>query len=595
MRLALAPINPIVGDIDGNVAKITRAIDAARDIGADLVAMPELVVTGYPPKDLLLRPSFVERCERAASQITAYVAGKAAAGVRGIHVALGCPRVRDGLLRNSAMVIAPDGSVNWHDKQLLPDYDVFDEPRYFAPGDTCTVIEVAGERVGIAICEDLWHGEDAHESGRYRAARDPMQDLRTAGVQGLIVISASPYVSGKTGRQRAIVEAHARRLGAWIAEVNQLGGNDELVFDGVAVFAPRAGPSVTNGFASDTPLIVDTRNGKPVNAGEAEGRAEKIDADPTDAYPIDADREVIDILTLGIRDYVEKTRHPGVVIGLSGGIDSALVATLAVRALGPERVLGLLMPGPYSSEHSVTDALELADRLAIKAAIAPITDVFAAGEAALSSALEGGSRGARAGSAHGLLSADMPQRREGDVTEQNLQSRARGLTLMGVSNATGHLVLATGNKSELATGYCTLYGDMIGALAPLSDLFKTRVYAVARAINARAHNLGFARPPIPEGTISKPPSAELAPNQTDQDTLPPYETLDALLTRMIEERMSPAQAAADAGLPAETALRVARMLRNAEYKRWQLPIGIKLSRAAFGFGRRYPVVSAWCE
>ena len=594
MRLALAPINPIVGDIDGNVLKITRAIDAACDSGADLLALPELVVTGYPPKDLLLRPSFLERCERAASEVAAHVAKRAVAGARGIRVIVGCPRVRAGLLRNSAMVVAPDGSVTWHDKRLLPDYDVFDEPRYFAPGGTCTVIDVAGERVGIAICEDLWHGEDAHESGRYHGVRDPMHDLRGAGIVGLVVISASPYVSGKTGRQRAIVETHARDLGAWIAEVNQLGGNDELVFDGVAVFAPRNGPSVTNGFATATPLIVDTRRGEAVTAIEGAARAESINADP-----IEPDREVIDILTLGVRDYVEKTGHPGVVIGLSGGIDSALVATLAVRALGPDRVLGLLMPGPYSSEHSVSDALDLADRLAIRAAIVPITDVFAAGEAALSGALASapasGPLGARAGSAHGLLSANMPPRREGDLTEQNLQSRARGLTLMGVSNATGYLVLATGNKSELATGYCTLYGDMIGALAPLSDLYKTRVYAVARAINARAHDLGFARPPIPEGTIAKPPSAELAPNQTDQDTLPPYEALDALLVRMIEGRMSPAQAATDTGLPVETAMRVARMVRSAEYKRWQLPIGIKLTRAAFGFGRRYPVVSAWCD
>lgn len=560
MRLALAPLNPTVGDLDSNRDLCAAAIDDAQCAGADLLLLPELVITGYPPRDLLWDEGFVEAArERAASL---------ARLTRGITVVVGAPR-RDagsGAIYNSLFALRDGAEVAHYDKRLLPTYDVFDEDRYFTPGESATVIEVAGRRVGLAICEDLWRGDDAGVAPRYRDRADPVADAVCAGAEIIVVPSASPFVLGKSARQREILRGHAARRGVVVAAVNQFGANDELIFDGhAAVFAPEPGGARL--VAASAPfahglLITDIEKNRA-----------KIPDPLDDAEPGEL---LWKALTLGVRDYVRKTGFERVVVGLSGGIDSAVTACLAVGAIGATRVLGVGMPGRFSSEGSVADARELAQNLGARFELVPIDSMHRAGESTLEPVWR-------------ALGADPAP----GVAEENIQSRLRGVILMAISNKTGALVLTTGNKSELAVGYCTLYGDMNGGLAVLSDVPKTLVFSLASWINANHRACGFAAPPIPASTITKPPSAELRPDQTDQDTLPPYDVLDAIVERAVERRQSPARIARETGFDPEVVARVARMIDMSEYKRRQSAPGLKISSVAFGSGRRRPIAQGW--
>ncbi len=580
MLLALAQINPTIGDIAGNAAIIARQSEQARDAGADLIVFPELALCGYPPKDLLLEAGFIDRCERAANEL-----GREHS--RGITLVIGLPmhaRRQPGIT-NSLLAFRDGALLDRHDKRLLPTYDVFDENRYFVPGNEAVVIAVPDgkngiTRVGLSICEDLWKGEDVGFSARYTDAPDPVAGLAAAGAQLIINASAAPFVLHKHERHRALLARHAKQRGVHVAAVNQVGGNDELVFDGRAVVLDDRGEVLraAPGFCEHL-LLAEVPGGRDGDA---------IDPDDDSS----GESSLFQALVLGVRDYLRKCGNiPGGIIGLSGGIDSALTAAIAVAALGRERVLGVSMPGPFSSEGSITDAKILAANLGITCIDAPIDGAFAAFRGGLDKVF------------HGLglpiLGERMP-----DLTQENLQSRLRGTLLMALSNRTGRLVLTTGNKSELAVGYCTLYGDMNGGLAVISDLTKGAVYSLSRWINTHHDTLhtlpvGFAdgrswdRPPIPESTITKPPSAELAPGQKDQDSLPPYDVLDEIVRRYVELRESPEAIRTSVGADAPTVARIIRLINAAEFKRAQAATGIKVTGVAFGSGRRIPIAHGW--
>lgn len=557
MRLALAQINPTVGDLRGNASIIGRRIEEARAAGADLVVFPELAACAYPPRDLLTQEGFVERVEREIEAI--------GARTRGITAIVGLVRRReDGRIGNSLRVFRDGRRVADYDKRLLPTYDVFDERRYFEPGDRPVVVDVAGVRVGLAVCEDAWGAADVGMAGRYGNV-DPIADLAAAGAQLIALPSASPFVVGKGKRQRALLAAHAKRHGVHVAVVNQVGGNDELVFDGHGAVVDPAGEVVAAAPVFREHLLV-------CDPESARGGARDALVETGD------ERMVLEALALGVRDYVRKTGHERALIGLSGGIDSSLTAAVAAIALGGRRVTGVLMPGPYSSAHSVTDARAVADALGIETVTVPIAGPMEGFVAALGPAFE---------------AMNLPRIGGGNVTEQNLQARSRGMILMAISNATGALVLATGNKSEFATGYCTLYGDMNGALAVLSDLVKRRVYAVARLVNELHGEFGFSRAPIPERVLRKAPSAELAPDQTDQDTLPPYEVLDEIVERYVERGESAERIAAETGFDGDVVRKSVRMIDVAEFKRRQMATGIKVTARAFGVGWRQPIARGW--
>ena len=558
MKIALAQINPTIGDLPGNAALIVDAIERARSAGAALVVLPELCVCGYPPKDLLGRRGFIEACAREVRRI-----GESATG--GITAVIGTPLpIEGGGVSNSLVVYRDNAFVDYYDKRLLPNYDVFDEERYFVAGSRSVVVEVSGVRVGLAICEDLWHGEDAGFASRYTDRPDPVAATVEAGAQMIVAASASPFVLGKHLRHVDILRAHAMRHGVPVCSVNQVGGNDDLVFDGRACVVGADGNVKAQGaaFAEET-LILEM--------GGESGRA---------IEQLEPEASIIEALTLGVRDYLRKTGFRDVIIGLSGGIDSALTAAIATRALGAEHVLGVAMPGPHSSGHSVEDAEQLADRLGLRLVHAPIGDSYAAMRSSIDLVFE--SLGQTA------LGAELP-----DLADQNLQSRARGVVLMTLSNRTGALVLTTGNKSELAVGYCTLYGDMNGGLAVLSDVPKTMVFRVARWMNEHAGALGFEREPIPERTITKAPSAELAPDQLDTDSLPAYEVLDEIIELFVEGRLGGAEIVERTGLDEALVRRIVRLIDINEYKRRQLAIGLKVTSVAFGFGRRMPIARRW--
>ena len=564
MRIALAQINPTIGALDDTRGMVATWIERARDAGADLVVFPELVISGYPPKDLLLQEGFVEACVRTAEQI-----GREHS--RGLTILLGCPRRTGDGLCNSLVAYRDGAELAWYDKRLLPTYDVFDEDRYFEPGHEAVVIEVAGRRVGLSLCEDLWRGEDVGFSARYLREADPVADMIAAGAELIVNPSASPFVLGKGQRHRDILRRHAVARGVPIAAVNQVGGNDELVFDGHSRVFDGSGRLVAAGPGFEEALVVCDL---PFDAPEAQ----PTEADPRIEAP--AEELMFKALRLGIADYCRKTGFGKVLLGVSGGIDSAVVAALAAAALGPEAVLGIAMPGPYSSEHSLEDARALAEALGIQMVTIPIKPPMDGAEAAIDPAF--------AELGQPALGSITP-----DVTEENLQSRLRGMIAMTVSNRTGALVLTTGNKSELAVGYCTLYGDMNGGLAVINDLTKLQVYAVARWMNEQFASCGFARPPIPQRTIDKPPSAELAPDQFDSDSLPPYEVLDEIVRRFIEQHQSRATIVRETGFDEATVRRVLRLIDISEYKRKQMATGLKISGVAFGFGRRMPIARGW--
>jgi len=570
MRLVLAQINPTVGDVSGNSELVIRGIKAAREADADLVVFPELCISGYPPKDLLSQEGFVSACAAAVKRI-------GEKHTEGLTAIIGCPLPADrddprAGLANSLVVYRDNAFVDYHDKRLLPTYDVFDEDRYFEPGDRTVVIDVAGAMVGLAICEDLWKGEDTGFSSRYRDRADPMAELARAGARIVVVPSASPFVLNKGKRHHELLERHAREHDLFVASVNQVGGNDDLVFDGHStVHAPGGGViAAGKGFATD--LIVCDLDRKL--------RSEDVVRIDDPRMVASAEELVYDALVLGVRDYLGKTGFTKAAIGLSGGIDSALTAVIAVAALGAENVTGLAMPGKYSSDHSVSDAVDLAERLGIRCPVAPIASAF------------DGFRGVLDGMFGGLdlsaLGAHMP-----DLTEENLQSRVRGTIMMALSNRSGALVLTTGNKSETAVGYCTLYGDMNGGLAVLSDVSKLLVYRLSRWVNEHARRCGFGEVPIPTSTLEKEPSAELAPDQKDSDSLPAYEVLDEIIERHVEGRQGASTVVSQTGFDAETVARVIRLIAINEYKRKQLAVGLKVTSVAFGQGRRMPIAQGW--
>jgi NAD+ synthase (glutamine-hydrolysing) len=548
MYIGLAQLNPTVGDLTGNCRLVREAAAAARATGAELVVTPELAVSGYPPKDLLLRAGFVDDCDRAVEQLARELDTDAAVLV-GHPTRRGVPQ---GRIANAASLLAGGRVVATLHKMLLPNYDVFDERRYFRPAPHVAPLEFAGRRLGVHICEDAWWTEpNTFYSDEPERFPDPVAQLAGAGVDVLINLSASPFEVTKPDRRTRIMARHAQAHRRSVVFVNQVGGNDDLVFDGHSFVLNAAGDPVVRlkGFASDL-SVIDLAALPPPVGFTPPGRPELI----------------LDALVLGLGDYMRKCGFTECVLGLAGGIDSALACYIAARAAGPEHVHGLLMPSRFSSDHSVADARELAANLGIDAQVIPLDDVHRAYEGLP------------------VLRDDLLSQPAG-IADQNLQARIRGAIVMTRSNRHGWIALATGNKSELAVGYCTLYGDMCGGFAVLADVLKRDVYAVARYVN----DVVERRPVIPPRTLDKAPSAELAPNQFDQDTLPPYPVLDAILEGLIEREESPRQLAER--FPSETVQWVVRALDRNEYKRRQMPPGIKLSQRAFGSGRRMPMAA----
>jgi NAD+ synthetase len=543
MKIALAQINPVVGDFDYNYARIKRAAEEAKAAACDLVIFSELVLTGYPPRDLLEKDDFVDASLACLNRMLD--------NIRGIGVICGCvdynPAEEGRRLRNTAVLFEEGRILHQVSKRLLPTYDVFDESRYFEPGSDCATLHYKGVRIGLTVCEDVWNDKDFFKRRIYHL--DPVDTMAREGAQLIVNISASPYHKGKIEFRRRMHGAIAQKYGIPLVYVNQVGGNDSVLFDGISAVFDGNGRPVARAadfeedmvFFDTTTLVGDLR---PIAASETES--------------------VLKALVMGTRDYVTKCGFTTVVVGLSGGIDSALTAAVAARALGPQNVTTVFMPSRYTSRENYHDTRQLAENLATAYEIIPIDDIFREFLARLSPTFD----------------ESRP-----DVTEQNIQARIRGTILMAISNARGSLVLSTGNKSELAVGYCTLYGDMSGGLAVISDVPKTLVYGLARQINRD-------REVIPARVIEKPPSAELKPDQRDQDDLPPYEVLDPVLTAYVEESRSVSEIAAmgyDEKLVREI---VAKVDRN-EYKRQQAAPGLKVTSKAFGYGRRYPIAQRY--
>ncbi len=543
MRIALFQINPTVNDIAGNCELVRQCLRNAERQNIDLAVFPEQTILGYPAGDLLLRPDVIRANVAALTTLAQQTKGPAA--IVGFAQPNDSPTGRPAY--NAAALLA-DGRVHHViRKRLLPTYDVFDESRYFEPADAQPIVEFRGTRLGITICEDMWSREELLARPLYDV--DPLADLAAAGAELLINISASPYFLGKQDIRRALLTDHAGRHRRPLLFVNQVGANDELIFDGASAVVGADGRVLLQGRAFEEDcLIFDTA------------------APPRDP-PIELPRRpqiLHDALVLGLRDYVRKCNFRSVVLGLSGGIDSAVVAALAVAALGPDRVHGVAMPSRFSSDHSLADARALAANLGIRFSTIPIDPIHRAFETQLAPEFAG---------------------RAPDVTEENIQARVRGALLMSLSNKFGSLLLTTGNKSELAVGYCTLYGDMCGGLAVISDVPKTLVYDVARYINTRS-----ARELIPQNTIDKAPSAELRPNQTDQDTLPPYPILDEIIERY-EVRSQSADEIIAAGFDPTVVRDTLRRIHLNEYKRRQAAPGLKVTPRAFGLGRRMPIAA----
>jgi len=549
MLIATAQLDPVVGDIAANSESMIAAVHAAKRAGASLVLGTEMGLLGYPPRDLVLRAGVAEECVRAAERL--------AAAFPEMTLLVGLARPLDGAARpcaNSVALCRAGRIEAFYDKRLLPTYDIFDEERYFTPGRAPLVFEHQGRRLGVLICEDLWRAVDARSARRYR--EDPAAETVAAGAEILLVPGASPFVIGKHEGQRRLLEAASKRLGVPIVTANQVGGNDDLVFVGGSMVAHPRG-----GIVRELPRFRESVEVSDLSSAVA---AAASLADPH------AMEELYGAIVLGLRDYLWKTGHRSAVVGLSGGIDSALVASLASAAIGASNVHGLLMPGAYSSKGSIVDAIELAERLRLASReIIGITEVHALLRERFRSML---------GSFEG-------------VADENLQSRLRGLTLMAYSNATGALVVTTGNKSEFATGYATLYGDMSGGVAPIGDLVKGRIVALSRWINESWASLGFAAPPIPEASISKPPSAELRPNQTDQDTLPPYDRLDRLVELVVEEELDAEEISRRTGESLDFVRRWCQVIDREQYKRDQAPVILKVTSRAFGRGRPMPIAS----
>ena len=548
MKVALLQLDPLVGDLAGNLRQLRAAAEDAAAAGARLLLGTELGIIGYPPRDLLLRAGVAEACEAAVAAFASTLAPELVA-------LIGLPRREaDGSLRNS-IALCRDGRIEcFFDKRLLPTYDVFDERRHFMPGTGPLCFELDGRRIGVLLCEDLWQATDVPIDRVY--LEDPVETLRQDDCSLVLVSSASPFVLEKRARHRSRLSDVARSLDAMLVSVNQVGANDELIFDGGSTVVAPDGTLLHEGACWNEQVDV----------------VELDSLEAVEPAVVSPESELFNALVLGVRDYCRKTGHTDVAIGLSGGIDSALVATIAAAALGPEHVSGYLMPSRHSSLGSLEDARELADRLGLAAAIeAPIDPLHVAARNAFTEAFV----------------------EPTGITDENLQARLRGLLLMAHANQTGALILTTGNKSELAVGYCTLYGDMCGGVSVLGDLLKTQVYALSRWLNREHASAGFQRAPIPVNSIEKPPSAELRPDQQDSDSLPPYEHLDELIRWWVDEEASPETIREQSSLPPEEVERFLGLIDRQEYKRHQAPIVLKLSPRSFGRGRPMPIASRW--
>ena len=542
MRIALAQINPTVGDFQGNSAKIIDYALRAKNGGADLVLFPELSVCGYPPRDLVERPWFVERNRQSAEAIAEKTVG--------ISVICGlvtpAKSTTGKTVLNSAALLRDGKIAAIQSKRLLPTYDVFDEVRNFAPADQQELLTLNDTPYALTICEDAWNDKNFWDRRLYGI--DPVEELIGAGGKILLNISASPFYLRKRELRQDMLSAIARHYQVPVAMVNQVGGDDSLVFDGSSFALGPDGQVIAQAKSFEEDLVCFD---SVALSGDVHDRDESVEAS---AYAA---------LVLGTRDYVRKCGFRKVVLGLSGGIDSALTAAIAVDAVGKENVIGIGMPGPYSSQGSIDDAASLAKNLGIRFDLVRIGEVFDSYLQAL----------------HPVF-ADLPP----DVTEENVQARIRGSMLMALSNKFGALVLTTGNKSEIGVGYCTLYGDMCGGLAVISDVPKTLVYRLAQYVNSRA-------PVIPQSTLEKPPSAELRPDQKDSDSLPPYDVLDTILEAYVEDNQSPEAITAHTGFSSSLVQQVAGMVDRNEYKRQQAAPGLKISPKAFGLGRRYPIAA----
>jgi len=554
MKIALAQTNSTVGDLCGNAKRILEFSERAAKAGASVVVFPELCLTGYPPRDLLEKESFLDRTEQHLERL--------AADAGPLNVSIICGTVTrtgssTGLpIYNSAAVLRGGRIAFRQHKMLLPTYDVFDEARYFEPAAKQSPLALGDAVSALTICEDIWNDKQYWERRRY--SRDPVEELVSAGGRILISINASPYHMGKRAQRAEIFTATARHFRVPIIYVNQVGGNDQLLFDGTSFAMTPDGEIIACAASFDEDLVlVDT---------------ETLTGDHHDNLS-DECEAVYEALAMGTRDYIRKCGFERVLVALSGGIDSALTVAIAVDAVGKENVIGVGMPGPYSSEHSVIDARDLAHNLGIRFELIPIKSQYDAFLRVLEPLFDG---------------STLPSGPVG-VTEENLQSRLRGVTLMALSNKWGALVLTTGNKSELAVGYCTLYGDMCGGLAVISDVPKTLVYSLARVANRRHSNA------IPENTFIKPPSAELRPDQKDTDSLPPYEILDQILRLYIENNEAPQQIADALHLPVTLVRDIVNKVDRNEYKRQQAAPGLKVTTKAFGIGRRFPIAQKFSE
>ncbi|BAY65719.1 NAD+ synthase [Calothrix brevissima NIES-22] len=552
MKIAIAQLNPKIGDLTANAQQILQAAQKAVASGARLLLTPELSLCGYPPRDLLLNPSFVAAMGNTLKKLArdlppnlAVLVGTVDENLK-VHTTGGKP-----LFNSIALLIGGQVKQIFY-KRLLPTYDVFDENRYFEPGLQANYFTLDDLHIGVTVCEDLWNDEEFW--GKRTYAVNPIADLAILGVDLIVNLSASPYSVGKQQFRELMLKHSAVRFQQPMIYANQVGGNDDLIFDGCSFALSRQGEIVSRARGFDTDLLV------------VEFDEKQRDFKPGKVAPIQesSDAEIWQALVLGVKDYSRKCGFSKVVLGLSGGIDSSLVAAIAVAALGKENVFGVLMPSPYSSEHSISDALDLGEKLGIKTTILPIAEPMQTFDNSLAELFAGTEFG---------------------IAEENLQSRIRGNLLMAIANKFGYLLLSTGNKSEMAVGYCTLYGDMNGGLAVIADVPKTRVYSICHWLNRQGEI-------IPQNVLTKAPSAELKPGQVDQDSLPPYEILDDILERLIHKHEAAAEIVS-AGHDPVIVDRIIQMLARAEFKRRQAPPGLKITDRAFGTGWRMPIASSW--
>lgn len=575
MKIAIAQLNPTIGDLSGNAKKILQAAEQAAKVGTRLLLTPELSLCGYPPRDLLLQPSFIQgmlkQLKNLANQLPASMGVLVGAAQENAQA-----ETTGGKPLFNSIFWLENGEIKqvFH-KRLLPSYDVFDEYRYFEPGNQVNVFKLNDKlddrnlKIGVTICEDLWNDEEFWGKRQYPC--NPIAELAQEKVDLMINLSASPYTVNKQKIREAMLRHAAQRYQTPIIYVNQVGGNDDLIFDGYSVAFNSSGEMVCRAGAFQADLITLELNEsqKSLHLIQSSSQLNSVELAPKSE-----DEEIFAALVLGVKDYAQKCGFSQGLLGLSGGIDSSLVAAIAAAALGSENVLGVLMPSPYSSDHSVKDALKLAENLGIKTHTLKIADLMADYDKSL-----------------GGLFAGLPS----DVTEENLQSRIRGNLLMAIANKFGYLLLSTGNKSEMAVGYCTLYGDMNGGLAVIADVPKTRVYSICHWLNQCPEMIGNnmgknTREIIPENVLTKAPSAELKPGQVDQDSLPAYDILDDILHRLVEKHESEAEIAA-AGHNPETIARVVKLVTRAEFKRRQAPPGLKVTDRAFGTGWRMPIAA----